>query len=374
MKFRVGARSDVGRVREGNEDSYMVQDPLFAVADGMGGHQGGEVASSLALETLKQIAEEPEGELAGVVQEANRVVFRKASEDPGLAGMGTTLTAVLSDGEVLRLAHVGDSRAYLLRDGELKRITKDHTIVERLVEEGRITEREAEIHPQRSILTRALGVDEEIQVDEDTIEVTPGDRLLLCSDGLTGMVSEEDIERILRESAEPQEASEQLVDAANEAGGQDNITAVVIDVLEPNAKTEPKAASRSLDEGFATRGSGGDGRGRRVILWVLVPVILIGAALWTIKTYYVDRQWFVGETNGHVALFQGIPAQPLGIDLSTLVEETQIPAPEISALVEYQTLDDGITAESEQDARAIITQMQEDLQALQPEPQPQDAQ
>ena len=369
MKFRVGARTDVGRVREGNEDSYMVQDPLFAVADGMGGHQGGEVASSLALETLKQITDEPESELAGVVQEANRVVFRKASQDPGLAGMGTTLTAVLGEGEALRLAHVGDSRAYLLRDGELKRITKDHTIVERLVEEGRITQREAEIHPQRSILTRALGVDEEIQVDEDTIEVRPGDRLLLCSDGLTGMVSEEDILQILTDAEDPQTASERLVDAANEAGGQDNITAVVIDILEPSAKTDTTASSRSLEEGFAARASGGGRRLRRVMVWVLLPAILIGAALWTIKTYYVDRQWFVGESNGNVALFRGIPAEPLGIELSTLVEETQIPVPEISALREYQTLGDGITAESEQDARDIITQMQEDLQALEPPPQ-----
>ncbi|MGH2663396.1 MAG: Stp1/IreP family PP2C-type Ser/Thr phosphatase [Actinomycetota bacterium] len=369
MRFRVGATTDVGRVREGNEDSYMVQDPLFAVADGMGGHQGGEVASSLALETLKQVNEEPESELAGVVQKANRVVFRKASEDPGLAGMGTTLTAVLGDGEVLRLAHVGDSRAYLLRDGEMKRITKDHTIVERLVEEGRITPREAEIHPQRSILTRALGVDEDIQVDEATLEVRLGDRLLLCSDGLTGMVSEEDIQRVLTEAEDPQTASERLVDAANEAGGQDNITAVVIDVLEPNAKTDTKASSRAVDEGFAAPASVRSGRLRRVVLWVVLPAILIGGALWTIKTYYIDRQWFVGESNGHVALFNGIPAEPLGLELSTLVEETQIPASEISSLREYQTLGDGITAESEQDARDIITQMQEDLQALEPQPQ-----
>ncbi|MGH2546761.1 MAG: Stp1/IreP family PP2C-type Ser/Thr phosphatase, partial [Actinomycetota bacterium] len=228
MRFVVGARTDVGRVREGNEDSYMVREPLFAVADGMGGHQGGEVASKLALDTLREATDG--AALAQAVQDANRAVFEQAGRDPELAGMGTTLTAFLADGDTLRLAHVGDSRAYLLRDGVLQRITTDHTVVEGLVEKGELTAQEATIHPQRSILTRAIGVDGEVQVDQASIQARPGDRLLLCSDGLTGMVDEADIQRILEENVDPQAAAEALVDAANEAGGQDNITAVVVDV------------------------------------------------------------------------------------------------------------------------------------------------
>ena len=252
MRLRVGARTDVGRVREGNEDSYMVHEPLFAVADGMGGHQGGEVASNLALEVLQPIAQEPppDGDsaprLAQVVREANQVVLERASGDPSLSGMGTTLTAVLAGtGRRIHLAHVGDSRAYLLRDGEMTQLTRDQTVVQRLVDEGRITPEEAEIHPQRSILTNALGVDREIEVEEASYELKAGDRLLLCSDGLSGMVPEDDIRRILLDVEDPQAACDALVDEANEAGGQDNITAVVLDVVEDEgaaAETTPRLA------------------------------------------------------------------------------------------------------------------------------------
>ena len=374
MKLRVGARSDVGRVRKGNEDSFTVDEPLFAVADGMGGHQGGEVASSLALETIAG----GDGPLEELVRRANEAVHSRAAKDPGLAGMGTTLTALRADGEVLRLAHVGDSRAYLLRDGTIQRLTKDHTVVERLVDEGRLTPQEAEIHPQRSILTRALGVDETLQVDQGAIEPRPGDRLLLCSDGLTGMIGEDQITRILAEHPDPQAAADALVEAANQAGGQDNITAVVIDVLKGLGRDTAAPAAHATSTSQARRSevkprpsTGRRGPSRRILLWLALVAVVIAASLWGVKNLWVDNQFYVGQTNDHVAIFRGIPAEPLGFDLSSPLEEfSDLPASEITRFPEYRTLADGITASSEEDARAIIEQMRA---ALQPEPAPKPA-
>ncbi|MEX2458794.1 MAG: Stp1/IreP family PP2C-type Ser/Thr phosphatase, partial [Actinomycetota bacterium] len=231
MNVSLGAQTDVGRTRETNEDGYLAEDPLYAVADGMGGHRAGEVASRMALEALAEV--EPDDgphSLPERVKAANRVVHQRASEDKDLEGMGTTLTALVMDGSEARIAHVGDSRAYLLRDGELKMLTEDHTLVRRMVTEGKLTTEEAERHPQRSILTRALGVDAEVDVDEMTVRLRGGDRLLLCTDGLTSMLGEDRIGEILRSDSDPQGAADALVEAANEAGGQDNITVVVLDV------------------------------------------------------------------------------------------------------------------------------------------------
>lgn len=374
MRLHIGASTHVGRVRKGNEDSYMADEPLFAVADGMGGHQGGEVASKLALDTLRKATDGVA--LAQAVQDANKAVFERAGRDPGLAGMGTTLTAFLVEGDTLRLAHVGDSRAYLMRDGELQRITTDHTVVEGLVEKGELTPQEASIHPQRSILTRAIGVDGEVQVDQGSIQPHPGDRLLLCSDGLTGMIEEADIQRILEEHEDPQAAADALVDAANEAGGQDNITAVIIDVTEagpdPHAQVAPTETVAAPGPRRTERFAMGE-RGRRrwpwkALAWILAALVLLVGGLFAAKRLFVDRQWFVGTEGGYVALFQGIPAEPIGFDLATLVEETTIPADQATQLAEYQDLEDGITAESEEEARSIIAQIQADVDAQQPPP------
>ena len=370
MRFVVGARTDVGRVREGNEDSYMVHEPLFAVADGMGGHQGGEVASKLALDTLLEATDGVA--LAQAVQDANRAVFERAGSDPALAGMGTTLTAFIADGDTLRLAHVGDSRAYLLRDGELQRITTDHTVVEGLVEKGELTPQEASIHPQRSILTRAVGVEGDVQVDQASLDLRPGDRLLLCSDGLTGMIEDDHINRILEERPDPQDAADALVEAANEAGGQDNVTAVVIDVVDSHAQAAPTEAVAAPASRPADRFAVGE-RGRRrwpwkALAWMLAALVLLGGSLFAVKQLFVDRQWFVGISGESVALYRGIPAEPLGFDLATLVEETQIPAADATQLAEYRDLDEGITANSEEEARSIIAQIQADVDAQQPPP------
>ncbi len=230
MKVVAAAATDIGQVREGNEDSFLNDEPLFAVADGMGGHRGGEVASKLALETLEVLFRHGRGgTLAEQVKQANRAVFERSMLDRTVAGMGTTLTAALVEGSSVRLAHVGDSRAYLFREGEMRQLTEDHTLVRRMVVEGEITEEEANVHPHRSVLTRALGVDVDVAVDEGVIDVTGGDRLLLCTDGLTAMLTETQIREILSAAAAPDDAAKRLVRAANRAGGVDNITVVVLD-------------------------------------------------------------------------------------------------------------------------------------------------
>lgn len=361
MRIRVGAATDVGRVREHNEDAYLTQEPVFAVADGMGGHQAGEVASKIALDVIQDTDLADGRDLAGAVREANRAVLDKAAEDKALAGMGTTLTLLMARDDQLRLAHVGDSRAYLLRDGELRMLTEDHTLVSRMVREGKLTPEEAQIHPQRSILTRALGVEVEVEVDVGTHGVRPGDRILICSDGLTSMVPEDEIREILSTNDDPQSASDALVEAANAAGGQDNITAVVLDFGEgeraPAAAPErgPKEPRR---------------RWRKPVIWaVSILALLIGAFVGI--RLYVNSQWYVGVHEERVALYRGIPTEILGYDLSSVEQETDLPSAEAVRLSVWRELPDGITADSEEEARTIIEQIRRDLaEAQQPEPAP----
>ncbi len=261
MRIRVGAATDVGRARERNEDSLLAAPPLYAVADGMGGHRGGNVASELALQVLSRMGDGSWDRLADQVREANRAILERAQGDRSLSGMGTTLTAAFTEGDVIHLAHVGDSRAYLLREGELHRLTEDHTLVHRMAVEGKITEAEEETHPQRSILIRALGVEELVDVDEVPVHALPGDRVLLCSDGLHSMVAEEDIRRTLAEASDAQDAADQLVDLANRAGGLDNITVIVLD-FEPGDGVElgDRAAQDSV-RGGEPEGAAGPGDG-----------------------------------------------------------------------------------------------------------------
>ncbi len=224
-------KSDTGRQRRANEDSFFVRAPLFVVADGMGGAQAGEVASQLAAETFAAGLPEQgtsEQRLEARAREANSRIHAVSREDRALNGMGTTLTAAYLDGDELALAHVGDSRAYLLRDGELTRLTRDHTLVDELVRRGELTEDEAAEHPQRSIITRALGPEPEVEIDLHSHPARAGDVILLCSDGLTGMIGEDDVRTILGGADSLAAAGRALVDAANEAGGRDNITVVLV--------------------------------------------------------------------------------------------------------------------------------------------------
>jgi protein phosphatase len=239
MRLSSFAGSDVGRARSGYEDSYFCGRTVFAVADGLGGHQGGEVASAAAVAPLAALdgrelatpAEAAEA-LAAAIQEANSAILDRAAGDPSLWGMGTTMTAaaVTADGH-LQLAHVGDSRAYLLRDGALEQLTTDHTVVAELVRRGRLTPELAAIHPERSILTRAVGLDARIPVDTpDPLDLRPGDQCLLCSDGLTEAVPDPTIAELLSTDEDGNAACRSLIDAANEAGGPDNITVVLVRV------------------------------------------------------------------------------------------------------------------------------------------------
>src|SRR5947209_17923831 len=223
------SRSDVGRQRQSNEDAYLGRWPRFAVADGMGGARAGEVASRMAVEAFDRTppSGSAEEQLAAVARTANDEIYRLAQEDSSRTGMGTTLTAaVVRDGEI-SIGHVGDSRLYRFRDGELERLTEDHSLVEELVKRGQLTPEDAEVHPQRSIITRALGPEPEVQVDTHTHTGRDGDIYLICSDGLTGMVSEEEIQEILTARESLAGAADRLIQAANAAGGKDNITVVL---------------------------------------------------------------------------------------------------------------------------------------------------
>ncbi len=230
------SRTDPGRKRRHNEDSFVVQPPLFAIADGMGGAQAGEIASALAAGALSESNAGGGGEsrITELIQEANRRVHERASTDPSTSGMGTTITVALIEGDdSITFGHVGDSRAYRLRHGRLEQITDDHSLVAELVRRGELSPAEAEVHPQRSVITRALGTDPDVDVDAFSIRPEPGDLYLLCSDGLSDMVAAAGIEEILRDHRSDLDATARaLVRAANSGGGDDNITAVLFEIVE----------------------------------------------------------------------------------------------------------------------------------------------
>jgi len=236
-------KTDTGRQRRENEDNAYVCAPVFVVADGMGGAQAGEVASRIAIETFEEGLPEsgsPEERLADRVRDANHRIYDRSRAEHGREGMGTTLTAAYLDDARLAIAHVGDSRAYLFRDGELTRLTQDHSLVDELVRQGKLTAEQAAEHPQRSIITRALGPEPEVEVDTWTYPVRAGDIVLLCSDGLTSMVSEQRIKQILDDAANLDAAADRLIEEANEAGGRDNITVVLcrVEEVESDASTD----------------------------------------------------------------------------------------------------------------------------------------
>jgi serine/threonine protein phosphatase PrpC len=328
-------KTDTGRQRHANEDAYFARAPVFAVADGMGGAQAGEVASRIATDAFdRELGSGPaETELRSIVEGANREIHELAKRDASVAGMGTTLTAAVISGEEVALAHVGDSRAYRLRGTRLERLTKDHSLVEELRSTGQLTDEQAEEHPQRSIITRALGPEERVKVDTLTVQARPGDVFLLCSDGLTTMVDEERITRIMVGATSLDSAVRSLVDEANRAGGRDNITAVAFRVEEAAVAEEeeerptlvgPAAEREGLDAAEVRRAAAAD-RARReapprrrlrtAAKWsaAVCLVVAIGVGAW-----YGNRQiWFLGTDDaGRVALYRGLPYDlPLDISL-----------------------------------------------------------
>jgi PPM family protein phosphatase len=235
--------SHTGRQRRANEDSLYARAPLFAVADGMGGAQAGEIASKIAVETVGADAGDDPAKLAAVVQTANERIHELSRSDERRAGMGTTMTVVLVGEEEVHVAHVGDSRAYLLRGDTLERLTRDHSLVDELVRQGKLSPEEAQEHPQRSVITRAVGPEARVEVDTETWQAKRGDLYLICSDGLTTMVDEPAVKRILESSSSLEEAGRALIDAANDAGGRDNITVILFRLDEVDARPERAAAA-----------------------------------------------------------------------------------------------------------------------------------
>ena len=376
MRVEAGVATDIGRVRERNEDSFLVEPPLYAVADGMGGHRGGGVASELALEKIEELFRGGKSSLAEMMHAANRAVFERSMADRKVMGMGTTLTAATVDDEGVHLAHVGDSRAYLLRAGAFRQLTEDHTLVNRMVKAGEITREEAEVHPHRNVVTRSIGTEPEVEVDQDDVAVIDGDRFLLCSDGLTGTVNEPQIQAILETTPKPQEAADRLIKAANRAGGIDNITVVVLDIHEGDATDlEGRAGPAGVPtlRSAAPKGRAPQTEGRRwprpttqsVKKWagrVGIAAVAVLAMVFAARIY-IDRQWYVGESGGYVAVYQGIPAQVAGLRLSHIALETDIPSAEVAQLPQYPELASGITAGDRAEAFAIVEQIRSDVKA-----------
>ncbi|HWI96798.1 MAG TPA: Stp1/IreP family PP2C-type Ser/Thr phosphatase [Solirubrobacterales bacterium] len=336
-------RTDTGRQRNANEDSFFVRAPIFVVADGMGGAQAGEVASKAAADAFDVDLPEgtPEQVLRETILAANRTIHQLARADPSRAGMGTTLTAAIVDavGEEVAIGHVGDSRAYRLRAGKLEQLTRDHSLVEEMRRKGQITDAQAQDHPQRSIITRALGPEPEVEPDVQTVPAVAGDVFLICSDGLTTMLGEEQIAKLLAGASSMGAAVRALVDEANRAGGRDNITALAFrleDAAAPQQSHEDAtligstaaeagltttevrrraaaAAARDRREQLAAKGSR---RGLRRALKVLVVLAVLGALAF--GAWYGNRQvWFLGtDDSGRVALYRGMPYElPFGIKL-----------------------------------------------------------
>ncbi|GAA1722873.1 protein phosphatase 2C domain-containing protein [Isoptericola hypogeus] len=421
LTLRYAARSDVGLVRSSNQDSAYAGPHLLVVADGMGGHAGGDIASRLAIAALAPLDELQHGpdqalsDLEHTVEQARQDLVRASEADPELAGMGTTVTALLHTGTTLAMAHLGDSRAYLLRDRRLTQVTVDHTFVQHLVDTGRISPDEAEHHPQRNVVMRVLGdFDVDLTPDMSVREARAGDRWLLCSDGLSGFVSPEQITEVLVESASPDDAAELLVTIAMTAGSTDNVTVIVADVVDADGEATPAEAATSdgastpLVVGAAAAGdlpahltaapddqaapdatddpagvvtSGpdddedeavdDDARPRRkrrpwlVVLVVLVVVGGVGYGLWWAYGW-TQQQYYVGVADGEVAVYRGIPASAGPITLSTPVELTGTP---VDDLPDYwvDQLDGSIRASSEAEASERADRL---IAEAQPEPTP----
>jgi serine/threonine protein phosphatase PrpC len=247
----VAVITDTGRRRRRNEDAYVCEPPLFAIADGMGGAQAGEVASRLAAAALKESGAETGGEerIYDVIQEANRRVYDRSSTDPSTSGMGTTITVALVENGNVAFGHVGDSRAYVIRDGRMEQLTEDHSLVNELMKSGKLSREEAEAHPQRSVITRALGTDPDVDVDTFTIEAHAGDMFLLCSDGLTDMIGEDEIFELVDENRPDIDAAlKALVKAANRSGGEDNITVVAFEIGDTALTHDGKTKENVLEQ------------------------------------------------------------------------------------------------------------------------------
>lgn len=343
-----GSRTDIGCLRDHNEDSLVVTPPLFAVADGMGGHAAGEVASEIAVRVLSELApEHPDGEALGrAIEEANRAVIQAAREGRGRQGMGTTMTAAMVEGERLVIAQVGDSRAYLLHQGKLQQLTRDHSLMADMIEAGQLTPEEARTHPQRSVITRALGSDAHLHPDIYEINVETGDRLLICSDGLSGMIFDDQIENTLRRVQDPQRCASQLVNEAIAAGGHDNVTVIVADVT-GYAEVRRKKLARKTKLSIA-------------LVLVLFAAIIAGAA-WGTQTY-LNTAAYLANDNGKVAVYRGVPGSVLGLSFSHLERTTDVSVDDLQPGVANR-LNEGIRVDDMEAADALVKEYEDEIAA-----------
>lgn len=399
--------TDVGRQREANEDSYVVVPPVFVVADGMGGARAGEVASRTAAEAFEEAAADgegtPEERLTRLTREANRRIYDLAQSDVSRRGMGTTLTAAMLSDAGVSLGHVGDSRAYRLREEQLEQLTHDHSLVAELERSGQLTPEAAEHHPQRSIITRALGPEADVEVDAHTHAARPGDLYLLCSDGLTSMISDDEIGSILRGAPSLDDTARELVRAANQSGGRDNVTVVLFrlggDGEEPGAhptgehKQDTLSGSETIAGGLtaddveaavrdqertgaksptaaptaapasasARRPGSGDDDGRRPglrralgVLTTLLVLVAIGVGLWL----GARSVYFLGtDDGGLVTVYRGVPYEmPLGIDLYSTEYVSSVPALTIGERRRERLLDHEWRSRS--DAEDLVRQLE----------------
>lgn len=344
-----GSRTDVGCLREHNEDSLVVAPPLFAVADGMGGHAAGEVASEIAVNVLADQAPNHADAtaLGEAVVAANRAVIRGVREGVGREGMGTTCTAAILEGERLVIAQVGDSRAYLLHQGKLQQITRDHSLMADMIESGQLTPEEARVHPQRSVITRALGSDPHLQPDLYEINVETGDRLLLCSDGLSTMLRDKNIEDVMNKVSDPQRCASQLVSAAVTAGGYDNVTVIVANV-EGFAKARQKKTARKTKVTVA-------------LVLALLAAIVGGAAY--AFSYWTENAAYLTELDGVVAIYRGVPGNILGMTFSQLETKTDIQVDDLQPGLANRLREGAITADNMESAEALAESYRQDIAA-----------
>lgn len=420
IALRYAARSDVGLVRSNNQDSAYAGPHLLVVADGMGGHAGGDVASSVAIAALAPLDGESHGpddaldELERALEEAREEIITRSQTNPELAGMGTTVTAILRAGNKLAMVHLGDSRGYLLRDGVLTQVTTDHTFVQHLVNTGKITPEEAEHHPQRSVVMRVLGdFDVDIAPDLSVREARAGDRWLLCSDGLSGFVSGDTIAQTLHDIADVDTCAERLVQLALRAGGGDNVTVVVADVLEldqvrdgagprtnavvvgsaavtrnrpTSAQDGPAARAAELSRQAAASTPGGGvpaveddeddpderraRRRRRVRGTVVTLLVLLLVAAGATGFYrWTQTQYYVGVDGEVVAIYRGIPQSVGPLTLSDVVERTELAVDDLPGFVRDR-VEQTIHTASLADARTRVDALAEDAAAEQPDPEP----
>ena len=359
---RATASTDTGQRRRRNEDSFVCEPPLFAVADGMGGAQAGEIASQLAATSLRSADRDvPSGEerVVALIQDANRSVYERAHTDESASGMGTTMTVALVDGDVVRIGHVGDSRAYLVRGHRLEQLTEDHSLVAELMRSGRLSPEEAQAHPHRSVITRVLGTDPEVDVDAFSVATRPADLFMICSDGLTSMVDDAKILELLEHHRpDLKAAAAALIQEANANGGEDNVTVVLFEIASlddtiefPAALVETEEqATRDVDEdtlGDLTRirpipstvpptdpKQSSATRRRKVStrVWVAVAAVLVALAV-GLGVFGLSRANFIGaDDDGYVAVYQGVPwSLPFGIHLYREVWVSRLLAVQLSS-------------------------------------------